>query len=391
MLDPARKERRAVAAVMAGALAAVAAAAVDQGGPQADLPADAVVAEVPARARDPLLAEIARQTREVRTAVDTRLARLAIEAARRRADPRYLGRAEAALGSAWQATDPPDEALLLRATVKQARHDFGGALADLERLIARAPENVQAQLTRAVVLTVMGRYREALSSCDALAGRAPVLVGLTCRAPALAATGGDATEEIERRLGRGGPDGWAQGVVGELRFWAGDRGAAERHLRAAIGVDPGDRYTRGVYADLLLDAGRGGEVQALLAGQTDDASLVRLAIAGRGGEGRSQAGTGTAVEELRARFAAARDRGDTLHAREQARFALAIEGDAETALRLALESWRVQHEPWDARLVLEAGRAVRSMTPGQRAAVAAVAAFVADRGAAWRAVDGGAR
>ena len=68
---------------------------------------------------------------------------------------------------------PPDEALLLRATLKQARHDFHGALADLDQLTARAPKNAEAQLTRAVVLTVVGRYREALSSCDALAGRTP--------------------------------------------------------------------------------------------------------------------------------------------------------------------------------------------------------------------------
>ena len=37
------------------------------------------------------------------------------------------------------AADAPPAALLLRATVKQSQHDFDGALADLDRLLARSP------------------------------------------------------------------------------------------------------------------------------------------------------------------------------------------------------------------------------------------------------------
>src|SRR4051812_13881100 len=58
---------------------------------------DMVVAHVPSRASDPMAREmaalaqvLAREPRD--TASATRLARLGIEAARRRADPRFLGR-----------------------------------------------------------------------------------------------------------------------------------------------------------------------------------------------------------------------------------------------------------------------------------------------------------
>ena len=139
--DQSRRERRAVLAVIAGSLAAIAAAAHPAlTGAAHALPEDGVIETVPARGTDPVLAEIARRARALRPGdTDTRLARLALEASRRRADPRYLGQAEAALGPAWQAADPPDEARLLRATLKQARHDFDGALVDLDRLIDRAP------------------------------------------------------------------------------------------------------------------------------------------------------------------------------------------------------------------------------------------------------------
>ena len=102
-----RRERLAVAVVIAGSLAAVIAAAAHQGSTRADLKEDGVIETVPARAKDPTLAEMARRSRALHQAgpdrIDTRLARLAIETARQRSDPRYLGRAEAALGPAWQA------------------------------------------------------------------------------------------------------------------------------------------------------------------------------------------------------------------------------------------------------------------------------------------------
>jgi tetratricopeptide (TPR) repeat protein len=384
MLDRDRsRERRAVRLVVAAALAAVAAAALAESGE------GQVIDTVPARSRDRVVGEIARLARAAGAGTPDariRLARLALETARRRSDPRYLGQAEAALSPWSGAADVPEEVLLLRATLAQTRHDFSAALADLDRLLARNPGHAQAHLTRAVVLTVQGRYPEALRSCEALAAGQPAL-GPTCRAPALAATGraAQAAAALEPALsGRPSPAmAWTHSVLGEIHHWSADPARAEPHLQAALRLDPGDRYTRGLLADLLLDGQRWDEVVALLdpLAEADDALLLRLAIAEQRRSGpRASRWTGL----LRARFAAAARRGDRVHAREQARFALEIQGDARGALALALESWGVQREPWDARLVLEAARRAPG---GPRELVQQVADFVAARQDGWRLVS----
>ncbi len=43
---------------------------------------------------------------------------------RARSDPRYLSYAEAALGPFWDLPSPPNDVLVLRATVRQSVHDF---------------------------------------------------------------------------------------------------------------------------------------------------------------------------------------------------------------------------------------------------------------------------
>jgi len=63
------------------------------------------------------------------------------------------------------------------------------------------------------------------------------------------------------------------------------------------------------------------------------------------------------ADALGERFAALRARGDRVHLREEARYTLEIEGKPDAALALALDDWRVQKEPLDARIVLEAALA----------------------------------
>jgi len=331
-----------------------------EGGPRRPTNVDEVAARVPARATDPAARELATLERTI--SADSKdvdgavaLARLGIETARRRSDPRYLGKAEAALRPWWDDAQPPDSVLLLRATIRQSRHEFGAALADLERLVARSDDG-QAQLTRAVVLTVLGRYREALDACDALASRAGWYWGTACRAPALARSGRgrEAAAALATAIASAEPHqvAWGESLLGEILYWESDPGA-EGHLRRALAADPEDVYTRAVLADLLLDGGRAHEAAELVAGQEQhDALLLRAALADalRGRDG-------AAATTLRERFAAARRRGDELHGREEARFALTVEGDPGRALSLSLRGFSQQKEPWDLRLVLAAARA----------------------------------
>ena len=85
-----------------------------------------------------------------------------------------------------------------------------------------------------------------------------------------------------------------------------------------------------------------------------DPLLLRLALAQRALASREAADS---TEQLRSRFEASRIRGDTLHMREEARYALHLLNDPVRALKLAQAEWRVQKEPADARILLEAALA----------------------------------
>src|SRR5947207_5983317 len=126
------------------------------------------------------------------------VAKRSIEAARATGDPRFLGQAQAALAPWWTMSDPPEPALLLRATLKQSQHDFVGAIADLDRLIAIAPVYAQARLTRATVLTVIGQYDKARRGCASLTPLASPLAVAACDAGP-ASLSGDA-ESAYRKL-----------------------------------------------------------------------------------------------------------------------------------------------------------------------------------------------
>ncbi|MEA2078981.1 MAG: tetratricopeptide repeat protein [Pseudomonadota bacterium] len=87
-----------------------------------------------------------------------RLAEHYVEIGRAKADPRYYGYVQATLRPWWDQPQPPPEVLLMRASLRQNRHDFDGALDDLRQLLQRQPGNAQAWLMQAVIHTVRGEY-----------------------------------------------------------------------------------------------------------------------------------------------------------------------------------------------------------------------------------------
>ncbi len=308
-----------------------------------------------------LRAELAKDAKNLTVAL--RLARRYVELGRAESDPRYRGYAEAALHPWWNLGEPPAEVLALRGAIKQSRHDFAGALADLDQVLGRDPRNAQALLTRAVVLRVVGQLRAADESCVRLAPLTPALIGAGCFA-AVASLDGRAAA-AEETLGRAlaAADAktdpslrvWALIVRAEIAERRGDAEAAERHFRAALGLGLRDDYLLAAYVDFLLDQGRAADALALLEpAPRTDGLLLRLALAER--QVRAPRLT-YHVAELAARFDASRARGDALHQREEARFALHLVDRPAQALALALANWAVQREPWDARLVLEAALA----------------------------------
>ncbi|RYZ38200.1 MAG: hypothetical protein EOO71_25065 [Myxococcaceae bacterium] len=326
----------------------------------------AVLEQVPATATDAKARERAALRRALAARADQldlalRLARLDIEEGRASGDPRYLGRAQAALAPWWDAATPPPGVRLLRATILQGRHEFPAALADLDALVRESPDDAQAWLTRAVVLGVRGEHPEAARSCAMLTPLAGSLAGAVCQAQvkSLAGRSKEAQALLSAALARGShgveEQAWALSTLAEATARAGDTERATKLFARVLALDPSDAYTRAAYADLLLDLDRPRDVIALVKdhGQ-DDNQLLRRVLA------EAALGTPEApalIEELGARHAASHLRGDALHAREEARFALHVQMDAAKALKLAQVNWEVQHEPWDVRLLLEAALA----------------------------------
>jgi tetratricopeptide (TPR) repeat protein len=277
------------------------------------------------------------------------------------ADPRYLGRAEAALGAFWTQPSPPEPILVLRARVRQSNHEFDAALKDLDQALTASPADEQALLDRASIETVVGRYEAALRDCRALEPLTAPLYSAMCRASLSGVTGaaGSAYDELSRLLTSPGlaveDRCWVESLMGELAVRIAQNPSAERHFRSVLSACPSDTYTRGALADLLLDLGRASETTPLLAEQTNqDALLLRLVIA----EKRVGAPSFEAhFKDLEQRFEEARLRGNQVHRREEARFELLLRNAPEPALSLAIANFHVQHEPADVRIALESAEA----------------------------------
>jgi len=339
---------------------------------------DATVLErLPVRPGDPiarelrqLRAELTADPRKRETAV--RLAGRYFELASSEGDPRYVGYAQAALKPWWHLPAPPLDVLVMRAILKQYSHDFSGAMRDLEAATREDPKNAHAWSWRAAIHMVQANYEKAREDCLALlkveselyaVGCMAYLDGTTGKAAAAyralsAAFAENADAAPEVRV-------WVLTRLAELSLRQGDVKQAEGHFRAAYFEPINDQFLLAAYADFLLDQGRPDEVIPLLVDWVkSDILLLRLALAEQAlklPKAREH------IEALRSRFDAAALRGDKLHQQEEARFNLYLLGNKEKALALARENWKLQREPRDARMLLEAALAMKDPEAAQEA------------------------
>ena len=284
-----------------------------------------------------------------------------IQRARQEGDPRWLGMAEAALARWRGAPAPPDEVLLLRATLLQSRHDFEGALRDLAALLNRDPANAQAWLTRASVERVMGRYSDAVRSCTRLWSLRRDLIAEACLADARQLVGSDsAYRYLQSRAGAlaeapsDDSSAWVLTVLAEMAERAGDPAAAQEYFRRSLTL-ASDLYTQVALADLLLAIGQPMSAwQVLESAPPSDAVLLRRA---RAAQQAALPGARALHLQIEERLAANRARGDDSHGREQAWFALHLAKNPVQAVELAERNWQRQREPADALLLAQAARA----------------------------------
>lgn len=287
-----------------------------------------------------------------------------LQRAREGGDPRFAGLALAALRPWRDATTPPSEVLLMRATLEQYLHEFDAAVSSLRQLLARPDGERMAQgwLTLATVLRVQGRYADSDSACRRVGQAGAQLHSSACLAEN-AALRGDVAEArktfaallAEPRL----PPptrAWLLTSLAELEQRDGRAAHADAAFRGVLQLGP-DPYASVAYADFLIDQGRPLEALKLLKDETrSDAVLLRLAVAGTRADAPSAARD---VAEMRERIVLANERpgAQRFHGREQALFALYVDLAPERALELARGDVLQQREPLDVLVFAEAARA----------------------------------
>lgn len=331
---------------------------------------DLLLANVPARnsvegrQREALRAQQRSAPRDEQAAL--RLVRAHIEHARREGDPRPLGLAEAVL-KPFLSASASAPVLVAWATIEQSRHHFQAALQTLERARKQAPHDPQALLTEATVLTVLGRFHDAATRCALLREETTPLYAELCAVPIAMMTGhaSDALATLQRartQTSEASELAWISSLECETRYWQSELAAAERACQAALSLDANDRYTRALYADVLLDLQENARVLPLVANHALDDALVLRAVLARLPEAEQSA----ELTSLRAGFERDRARGEAPHGREEARLLLAL-GENERALAHAKANFAVQREPWDVRLLLEAALRMRDKSAAQPA------------------------
>ena len=211
-------------------------------------------------------AALARDPAQLALAAAT--AREALRRARVHGDPRELGAAQAALAPWWAQDDAPAQAVLLRARVRQAQHDFDAALTDLHRLLGRpalAPEDrAQALLDAAALHQLRADLPQARVLCEQLRAWAP-LQASACLAELDSLSGqAQAAAQVLARLGSDRSTApWLALMRAELAERLGDDAAAPRLYRLALAGED-EVYTRAALADWLLARQRAAEALALL-------------------------------------------------------------------------------------------------------------------------------
>lgn len=330
-----------------------------------------VLERLPLRAGDASARELAALRREMMAAPAdpasaARLAQAYFDLAMARGDPRYVGYAEAVVA---RFSEPlPASLRFIRGLLRQYRHDFAGALDDFAAALALDPELAVAHAWRAAIYLVQADYAAAQQECAALQrlGRSTLFGGCIALVQAYGGQLEAAYRSLQQALGTAGDADrrlWLLTRMGEVAAWRGQPALAEQHYREALGLGRDDGYLLAAWGDFLLDTGRPADVLKELAGwEVSDGLLLRLAEAEAA---LKLPGAGRLAQFLEERFAAARQRGDTTHRAEEARYRLRLRGDAKEALRLAAENYAVQREPRDARILLEAAIAAQDAAAAQ--------------------------
>jgi len=172
----------------------------------------------------------------------TQLGAAYLRKVRETGDPAYYPNAQTALEKALALRPDDPDTLTVMAALALARHDFGGALAWVQRTDAEDPDRYGAM---GDALLELGRYDEAFAAFQHMIDLRPDLASYTRVSYARELTGDidGAHEAMRRAVEAGGPRGegvaWALVQLGHLEFNRGDLDAAENAYTRALDAFPG--------------------------------------------------------------------------------------------------------------------------------------------------------
>jgi Tfp pilus assembly protein PilF len=291
-------------------------------------------------------------------------------------DLRWYGSAKAALTPWWTAADLPAEAYFLRGLVKQGFHDFQNGLQDINRAIALEPARAEFWSWRFalhLLLADMAAAQKDMEEIGRLFGEEEAKV---YRAVLLYRTGQPlpAVALLSQAIGSvnyqdASSQDWLGFHLGEAHRVAGQPAKALAVWGQRLKASPQSHLIRLSLADLLNQQGQyrqakntatatvtaaNGNAPNNTASMTD-ALLMQAVLASRSLKDPDES---RLASQLEARLQSQALRQEALIERPKLIYQIAYGRDLKAGLALSIDNWRLQKEPPDAVLFVQAALAL---------------------------------
>lgn len=278
-------------------------------------------------------------------------------------DLRWFGSAKAALMPWWAASELPAEGYFLRGLVKQGFHDFDAGLQDINKAIDKEPQRAEFWSWRFALHLLMADLsaaRQDIEEMTRLLGpeeariyRAVLHYRSGQPQPAIgilkAAWGA-------RQFQDPSSQDWIGFHLGEAYRVAGQADAAIGVWQKQLQANPQSHLIRLSLADLLNQRGDYRGVKKIIPGDAlSDALLMQSLLASRGLKDGDEP---RLANLLGARLQSQAQRKDDLIERPKLIYLITYGQDPATGLALSIDNWKLQQEPPDAVLFIQAALAV---------------------------------
>lgn len=293
-----------------------------------------------------------------------------IAMAYRNNDSRAFGYAQAQLRPWWNSRDVPVPVGIMKATILQHNHQFTKALASLDEVLQKQPENAQARLMRAQIYLAGGKYESARSDCRRLAFRVSTALATNCLAQVNSLTGQALSSYalLEELVGlqsyiSAGDMLELKTTLANIAQRLGKDHDAEAYYREALAQDPGNSYLLTHLSDLLMQQQRYQELIALLQDLPEHQLTLEMEVYLLQAYQKTDHQFAESYRHyLLELFDTAFARQDGPPHKEYAQFSLYVLNRPDLALPSAKANWAYQKEPGDALLLLRVARIAADTT-----------------------------